>query len=240
MIYVLYGTDSGKSRNKLSVLISTLLSKKPDAMLVRANIDEFTESFLLEHTQSQGLFEQKSIVVLDTVFDNKVYKDIVFDNLKELQSSENIFIILEGKLDAKSVQKLEKHSAKVQEFELPKGKEKKFDFNIFGLSDALGVRNRKKLWVMYQEGKMRNISDEEMHGIIFWGVKNMLLSKQSKSASESGLSPFVYKKATSYASNYSSNELSSISKDLVSMYHEARRGGIPLTISFERFILELK
>ena len=148
MIYVLYGTDTAKSRDKLSKLISTLLSKKPDAMLVRANSENFEESFLLEHKESQGLFESKSIVVLDTVFEDETSKKIVLKNLEDLQSSENVFIILEGKLDAKALQKLTKFSTKVQECSDPKNKEKKSDFNIFELSDALGARNRKKLWVI--------------------------------------------------------------------------------------------
>jgi len=240
MIYVLYGTDTAKSRNKLSKLISTLLSKKPDAMLVRANSEDFKESFLEEHVQSQGLFEQKSIVVLDTIFENKVYKDIVLKKLKELQASNNVFVLLEVKLDAKSIEKLTKYSAKVQECSLPKTKEKKFDFNIFELSDALGARNRKKLWVIYQEGKMHNISDEEMHGILFWGTKNMLLCKKAKSATEAGLSSFVYRKAKSQSKNYSENELANISRALVQMYHHARRGQVSLTIAFERFILGLQ
>ena len=238
MIYVLYGTDTGKSRNKLSNLISTLLSKKPDAMLVRANSENFEESFLEEHIESQGLFESKSIVVLDTVFENEIYKKSVLKKLKELQSSENIFIILEGKLDSKSLKKLEEYATKVQECALPKAKEDKF--NIFELSDALGARNRKKLWVIYQEGKVHNISNEEMHGIAFWGTKNMILSKKAKTSSESGLSPFVYRKASVSAKNYSENELTNMARTLVQMYHQARRGQVPLGIAFERFVLELK
>lgn len=240
MIYLLYGTNTAKSRNKLSKLIGALLSKKPDAMLVRTNSEDFEEGFLNEHIQSQGLFEQKSIVVLDTVFENKIYKDIVLKNLKKLQASDNVFIILEGKLDAKSLEKLTKHSAKVQACTLPKTKEKKFDFNIFELSDALGARDRKKLWVIYQEGKMHNISDEEMHGILFWGTKNMLLCKKAKNATEAGLSSFVYRKAQTQSKNYSENELVNISQSLVQMYHHARRGQTPLNIAFERFILGLQ
>lgn len=240
MIYVLYGTDTIKSRAKLTSLINTLLTKKPDAMLMRTDAEHFTEEFVSEYVESQGLFEQKSIIVFDMVFEDKVYKEILLKKLKELQRSDNVFIFLEGKMEAKALQKFEKYASKIQECSLPKTKDNKSGFNIFELSDALGVRNRKKMWVMYQEGKTNNISDEEMHGILFWGVKNMILSKTSSSAQEAGLSPFVYKKATSQASKYSLNELIKLSQNLVRMYHESRRGVTEFSVAFERFILELK
>ena len=238
MIYVLYGTDTAKSRKKLSTLINTLLTKKPDAMLIRTDGESFTESFIGEYAESQGLFEQKSIIVLDQVLENKTHQSSVLDSLELLQSSDNVFIFLEGKLDAKTVKKLSKHAAKIQECELPKAQKEHTSFNIFELSDALGMRNRKKLWVIYQEGKMRNVSSEEMHGILFWGTKNMLLSKEAKSAKEAGLSPFVYKKALGYAKNYSNDELEELSTTLVSLYHEARMGKVPFDIGLETLILE--
>ena len=80
---------------------------------------------------------------------------------------------------------------------------------------------------------MRNVSDEEMHGILFWGTKNMLLCKKAKSVTETGLSSFVYRKTKSYSNNYSEDELTNISNKLVKMYHFARRGQTPLNIAFE-------
>ena len=240
MIYLLFGNDTSKSRDKLSKLVATLLSKKPDAMLVRADSDTFEEEFLFEHTESQGLFETNSIVVFDTVFENEVYKSLVLKSLKDLEASTNVFIILEGKLDKKTLDRISKHAAKVQEFSTPTVKNKNGGFNIFELGDALGERNRKKLWVIYQEGRMNNCKEEEMHGIAFWSVKSMMLASNAKDATSSGLSPFLYRKASTQAKNYKEDELFNISTELVKMYHEARLGEDPLDIAFERFILNLK
>lgn len=239
MLYVLHGTDTTKSREKVNALIRTLLSKKPDALLVRITGETFTEETLEEYISSLGLFEQKSIVVLDTVFESKENQSAVLAKLKEIESSDNIFILLEGKIDAKTLTRISKHATKSQEHMVPKKVAQKPDFNIFELSDALGERNRKKLWVIHQEGKLRNISDEEMHGILFWGVKNMILARNENDAKSAGLSPFVYGKAKRYASNFTKKELDQVSSKLVSLYHESRRGIISFDTALEQAILQM-
>ena len=209
-------------------------------MLVRINSENFSPSDVIDLASTQGLFESKSIIVFDSIFENTTDKEILLDNIKSLHESSNVFIILEGKLDKKSVTKISKYAEKVQEFDLPKDEKKKAQFNIFELSDALGMRDRKKLWVLYQTGKIHNISDEEMHGILFWGTKNMLLAKRAKSASEAGLSPFVYGKAKGFVKNFKERELESISGKLLEIYHDGRRGIKPFGIGFEQFVLNLK
>lgn len=239
MLYVLHGSDTHTSRDKLHALLQTLLGKKKDAMLIKITNENFDPRELLEHIKSQGLFEQKSIIVLDHLFEDATDKGIVLDNIKDISASENVFILLEGLLDKKTITKLEKHAEKVQECTLPDAPDKKESFNIFGLSDALGARDRKQLWVMYQTGKLHNVSDEEMHGILFWSVKNMLLARTTHSASEAALSPFVYKKASIYEKNYSQQELTQLSKQLVMIYHEARRGSVSLSTALEQMVLGL-
>ena len=240
MLYLLYGTDTGKARKKLNSLINTLLSKKKDAMLLRINSENFSPRDVIDLAHTQGLFESKSIIVFDSIFENTTDKEILLDNLESLHTSPNVFIVLEGKLDKKSVTKISKYTEKVQEFDAPKKGNKKAEFNIFELGDALGERNRKKLWVVYQTGKLHNISDEEMHGILFWGNKNMLLAKCAKSATEAGLSPFVYRKAKSFEKNFTNEELRDISGTLLEIYHDARRGIKPFDVSLEQFVLALK
>lgn len=238
MLYVLYGEDTKKSRDKLNALIRNLLSKKKDANLSKLDNENFDPRDLLDHIKSQGLFEQKSIIVLDTLFSNVTDKGIVLDNIKDIGESDNVFIVIEGKLDAKTKNKLEKHAEKMQECALAKSSAKKKSFNIFDLADALGERDRKQLWVLFQTGMLHNISAEEMHGILFWGTKNMLLAKQSTSAKEANLSSFVYGKAKRYAENYSDIELQKLSGDLVSIYHQARRGAGPLGLQLEKLLLQ--
>lgn len=238
MIFLLYGTDNMQARKKLNDLIDKLLSRKPDAMLIRITYENFDKEQFLNTIDSQGLFESHSIIVLDSVFKNPEGKETVLDSLKELSESGNIFVVLEEKIDKKTLTKISKHSEKVQEFTELKIKEEK-SFNIFLLSDAIGERNKKKLWTLYIKGKMNNISDEEMHGILFWSCKSMLLAQCSDTAKEAGLNPFVFKKNERFAKNYSEDDLKKLSSRLVNLYHDARRGIEPLDTALERFILTL-
>jgi len=239
MIYLLYGEDAVKAREKMHTLVDSMCTKKPDASLFKMDGEHFSVGQLEELTFSAGLFEQKHIVVLDNVFESKEYKDAVVKKIKDISASENIFIILEGKLDKKTVTKIEKNTEKVQEFVKSTPDEKKKDFNIFALTDAIGRRDRKKAWVLLQQATAEGVSPENVHGTIFWGMKSMLLARGAKTAKEAGLNPFVFSKSVSFSKNFKDGELENTSSRLISIYHEARRGGAELGIALELFILSI-
>lgn len=215
MIYLLYGTDIIKSRKKLHTLLDSMFTKKPDAAFVRIEAGEFDESRIGEFVGSQGLFTNKYIIVFDNLFVDKNTKNVLLKNLKEISKSENIFIFLEEKLNKTELNKFEKYAEKVQEFKTVSKEVKKFD--IFSLANALGKRDKKNLWVLYQKAKMHNIADEQIHGILFWKIKDTLLSSRH--------------------SSYSQEELKKLSNTLMSLYHDTRRGIHELDNAMERFIL---
>lgn len=239
MIYLLYGSDTTKSRMKLHDMVGSLIKKKPDASHVRITDETFDEASLDEHIGGMGLFSQKTIIELDNVFRNKEAKPVVLERIKDIAESENIFVILEGELNASDVKKFEKHAEKVQEFahaaEAPRAK----DFNIFSMTDAFGKRDRKQLWVLYTKAKRKNISDEEIHGILFWQIKAMFQAQSAGNAKEAGLNPFVYQKSQGFLRNFRPEELTATSSKLVSLYHNSRRGIHDFDVALEKFILEL-
>lgn len=238
MFYVLHGTNTIKARAKLQSLLNTLHKKKPDASFVRVDDETFDSSQLDEFICGQGLFENKYIIVFDNVFLNEEAKKLTLDNLKEIEESPNIFIFFEEKLDKKTLLKLEKYAEKIQVFVLNTDiKNKKFD--VFSLTDAFGRRDRKNLWILYQKAKNNNISDEEIHGILFWQTKSMLLARSVESAEDAGLKPFVFQKARSFCKNYTEQELEKLSVSLISTYHNAHRGIYELPVAMEQFILSI-
>ena len=174
------------------------------------------------------------------MFENSEAKDTVQDSLKDIAASDNVFVMLEGELDKKTLTKLEKHAYKVQEFTSRLNLDgKKEVFNNFALTDALGKRDKKNLWVLYQKALMNGSVPEELHGILFWQVKSMLLAVGSKSAEEAGLKPFVYNKAKGFARNYTHDELITLSRDLVTLYHDARRGIGDFGVRLEQWVLRV-
>jgi hypothetical protein len=239
MIYLLYGTDIVKSGEKLQILISTLQNKKPDTAIVRVDAENFKSDNILEFIGGQGLFENKLIVVFDHVTDHTEGAETLKKYAKEIAESDNIFLLRETKLAAPIKNQLEKYAEKT---EIHDGKDevKKKDNSLFTVADALGSRDVKNLWVAYQRAKLKQFSDEEIHGIMLWGIRCMLLSKSAASAKESGLNPFVFQKNKKFARNYRGEELIKLSQSMVSLYHESRRGRHELGNALEKFTLTLR
>ncbi len=248
MLYLLHGIDQKKTREKLHKLTDSLCAKKPDAGIFILDSDNFSEAKIDELTGGQGLFSDKYIVILDKLLEDKLMKEIVLEKIKEIGKSENVFLMIEEKLDKKTLSKLEKNSEKVLSFELKEKKNiRKFvgnggeislgDFQIFSIADAFAERDKKRLWALLQESRIHNIPPEEVHGIIMWSVRSMLIAQDAKSANEAGLKPFVFNKSKRNSGNFKDRELEEISSNLISVYHNARRGIIDMDTSLEQFIL---
>jgi len=241
MYYVLFGTDTIKARAKLDELVSSLRKKKENASVVSMNEETFDEALFESFIVGQGLFEAKQIAILNNLFVQDNARELVLQKRKELQSSPNIFFVIEQGLDKATLTKLEKYAEKTMQFGESRAKKATVGnaFNIFALGDALGMRDRKKLWVLYMKGRRAHIAPEELHGILFWQAKSMMLAYNVKNATDAGLNPFVFQKALSFIKNYSEKELQSLLRKLITLTHDARRGFHDLDTALEHFILEL-
>ena len=239
MLYLYHGADTQHARVKARTLIAALLKKKPDAALFRLDDETFSEAAFEEYMGGQGLFSEKYIVFLDKTFSNDKAKEEILMRLKEMEASENIVIILEELLDKKTLTKLEKHAEKsvacnATEHTKPKKRE---DFNVFALTDALGEKNKKQLWVLYQKAIRAGKSPEEIHGVLWWQLKTMLSVVVSQDERALKLKPFVMNKAHKFTRNYSEKELKQLSSDFLKLYHEARRGIVGFDVGLEKILL---
>ena len=238
MIYVIYGTDIEKAREKSHALFEALKNKKPDASAGTLTSEQVTLDKLEELTQSQGLFENKQIVFMDRTLENKDVREIILEKIDAIAESPNIFIFFEGKLTKEVLKKLEKKAEKVTEYILDTETPKESS-NFFALADALGSRDKKKLWTLYRDAIDHDAVPEEIHGILFWQAKSLALASKTSSASESGLNPFVYGKAKRFLSNWKVDEIDMMLSNLVHMYHKAHRGEVDFEIELEKFTLDI-
>jgi DNA polymerase III delta subunit len=218
MIYFLHGTDTDKARAKAHEMIDSLLKKKPDASFFKMSVENWDPAQLEEYAGGQGLFAQKYIVFLDRLSEDKKIKDDFIDFIKTLSESENIFIMLEGKLDKATLTKIEKKAEKTQEFALAEEK-KKEPYNAFALADAVGKRDKKTAWMLYRKAIDKGEAPEALHGMMFWKVKTMMLG--------------------GYPGAYSKEELYSLADKMVTVYHDSRRGVHELETGVEAMILSL-
>ena len=240
MLYVFHGTDIAQSAHKAHTLVNSLRTKKPDASFVRIEADSWNSSVIQEHGGGQGLFSNKYIILLDRISENAEAKEAFSDIASVLKESANIFIVLEGKLNAELKKAFDKYAEKivVSDEKADVGMtSKKSDFNIFALADAVGNRDTFMAWSIYRQAIDAGIEAESIIGTLFWQVKSMILASSAKSAGDAGLSPFVFSKAKKHAGNYSSAELSDVLKKLITVYHDSHRGLIDGEVGIEMLLL---
>jgi len=244
MLYVFYGENTDGAREKARGFVDSLLAKREGSLLFRITPDTWSETLVEEYLGGQGLFVQKYIVWLDGLLDDKEIREKVRNFLSEMKTSQNIFVILEKKFDAATLKEVKKHAEKILEVAETNasGGKKAWsvgDFSIFSLADALGEKDKKKLWVLYREAIDRGIPPEEIVGTLFWQVKMIILAHVAPTAAEAGVKDFPFNKAKRYAKNYSLGEAQKLSSTLVSLYHDAHRGKIDFEIGLEKFLLEI-
>ncbi len=217
MLYFLHGTDTHKARKKLHELLGLAQKKRPEAEIFKLTSEDWNDGHFEELLVSRGLFEQKYTVVLDNLFEKKDIKNFILDRLEKLGDSEQVFLQLESKVDAPTLKKMEKSAKQVQKFDLP-AQFKKTELDIFGVTNGLAERNKKTLWASYIDLIGKGAAAEEIHGILFWKIKNMTLAGTRK---------------------YTSEELRVMSSAFVDMTHRVRQGKGELEVMLEKMILAL-
>lgn len=245
MLYVFYGTDTHLAVTKASALVASLRSKKPDALYVRVEADNWISSIIEEHLGGQGLFSNKYIIFLDRVTEDADAKENLSGFAPAMNESANIFVVAEGKLNAELKKAFEKSAEKIVECALPLSSqvqsfEGREDFNIFALADAVGQRDSFKAWSVYRQAVDSGIEPENIIGTLFWQFKSMNIARGGNSAGETGLSPFVYSKAKRAVGNYSEQELGELTKKFITLYHDGHRGLVDLELGVEQALLSLK
>ncbi len=127
----------------------------------------------------------------------------------------------------------------IKEDEKPLLDKKGREFNIFILTDALGARDKKRAWILYQQALSAGLSAEEIFFKVVWQVKSMLIASRTKSVEETDMKTFPYSKAKGYLKNFSISELTNLSESLVIGYHKARRGIGEVETLVEKILLKL-
>jgi len=237
MLYLIYGDDFKKSRERLNILVKELSNKKPDISLVKIDEDNIFDYDISGFLLGQGLFEKEILVIFDHIIAAGLINDDVENILPKMSRSKNTFMFLDGSLSKKIVSLAKKEGGQIEEFILKKTE--KSIFNPFSLGDALGEKNRRKLWTSFYKALRAGLSAEEIHGIFFWQIKSIIVAKESVSIGESGLKPYVFGKAKRFSLKYKTEELKKMSVKLVDIYHDSRRGLTELPVALERFILKI-
>jgi hypothetical protein len=208
MLYVWLGTDSKKAH---AALASAL--KKNTAPSVRITDAHAIGDLAAALAAGMSMFGDKRAIVLDGVCANEEMRSLVREALPAMAESADEYFMLEEKVDADTKKKLQKYATSIEMFDAVKKKEYP---TLFKLADALKRGDKKNLWVGYQRELAGGNAPEQIHGVLFWGAKQYLLSARGEGDLARG------KKLVAA---------------LAELPHAARRRGEDLEYALERFIL---
>ena len=133
-----------------------------------------------------------------------------------MSKSPNSFVFLESKLNKMILDIFKKTRAELNIFILPKAQTEKF--NNFLVANAFGQKDKLNLWIYFRQAVDRGVGMEELIGVLFWKVKDMLIKKDFRKFSEA--------------------ELKSSASRLSFLLPEARKAGLDAEAAFEQFLLE--
>ena len=215
MLYLYIGADRVRARAEMDKAVA-----KARKQVVRIS-DANTVADLHEALRGTGMFPPEGgpasggrAVVLDSTLTNEEMKSIVLDSLSRMKAAKEPFFILEEKPDAATKKMLEKHAESVQKFDAVKARD---SGEIFALANALRRGDKKTLWVAYQRALARDEAPEAIHGVLFWGAKDMFLKSSGATRERVG----------------------KLIAELAELPHESRRRGLELEYALERFVLSV-
>lgn len=236
MIYFFHGSDKGRSLAKARELSDALVRKRSGALVFRVQADPWESGRFAELTVSGGLFAPAHVIVLNGALASAAASAEVLGALDEMRDSGNVFVWVEGEVEDAKLERVAAVSEKVVE---SKGAAKApaFDGNRFALADAVVGRDKKQAWKLLVEA-LAESAPEEVHGIVWWGVKSALLAARADTPAESGQKPFVHGKFKKMAAKWPAGALERFADGLVEAYHRAHEGRGDLARGMERLVLE--
>jgi len=216
MIYLFVGEDRNK---KLSAYEKFVKSLPKETEVFSFSKDNWNEMEIESLYSGSGLFFSKSAVVLSNVLEKEDTREFILEKLPLIEESQNDFIFIEDKLPKAVLDAFKKARAEINYFEedkyAKKGKEK---FNSFLLANALGSKDKLNLWISFRQAVERGVALEELVGVLFWKVKDMILKRNF--------------------TKFSQEELKALSARLSYLLPEARSKGPNAEEVFEQFLLE--
>jgi hypothetical protein len=217
MLYLFAGDDTKNKLGSYEKFIKSLPAGVEIFPVSRNNFDKMQIESLYS---GSGLFFEKSVVLFSDIFESEENKDFLLEKLELMARSENLFVFLEGKLNKPVLEvfrKIESKKIQLNIFELAKEKKEKFD--NFLIANTFANKDKLNLWIYFRQAMDKGVGMEELIGVLFWKIKDMILKKNFGKFKESELKNFAAR--------------------LSYLLPEARKEGRDAETAFEQFLLEI-
>lgn len=191
----------------------------------------------LGYLGARGLFALKTTLLLDRPLEDADGKILLTEHAKDLVEGEALVIVVESVLDATTKKKLPKETI-VELYDISYSSNEQPTPNVFALTDSFATGDRKNSWIRYRELIDLGTAAEEVHGILMWQARAMVVASKAHTAEESGLKPFVYSKAKKAGARLGVEGCEEVSRTLMHMVHQSRMGKGNLGDLLEAFLLK--
>ncbi len=225
MIYLFYGSDTDKVREKAFEWVEKARAKEPNLLYKRLAREDLSLGTLTEAAEAGGLFVRRLLILLDDPFpasrksedeEGEAAPSILEDHLDALAESKNAIVVLAPKLLAARAKKLAAKAEKSYVFDIA-ARVAARGFNG-GLVNALAYRDGEKLWLELVRARKLGDAPEQHHGLLHWKARD-LMEKGSRT--------------------WNPSEARALSLELIALLQESRRKGLDLNESLERFALSI-
>ena len=233
MLYVFYGSEVVAVRKKAFDFVA--LQEADGFKLERIEAENYSIGMCADIVGSVSLFGDKTLYVLDTPSQEPLFKEEVEMLLEKCKESQNLFVVIEGKMLAPEKKKYAKFAESVEEV-LAVETEK---YNSFEISDALALKDKKTLWLCLQNARHAGMNTEMIIGILWWQLKTLRLVKNAPSAVAIGMKQYPYDKAKRSISNFKEGELEKLSQSLLHVYHQGHQSGGDTALALEKWTLTI-
>jgi len=214
MLYLFTGDDAKNKLISYEKFIKSIPASTETFSITRNDFDPVHIESLYS---GSSLFSPLSAVIFQNIFDNEETRDFVLEKLKLMGESTNTFVFLESKLNKPIVDAFKKAQSQINIFELPKAQKERFD--NFLVANAFERKDKLNMWIYFRQAIDKGVVMEEIIGVLFWKIKDMILKKNF--------------------SKFSEEQLKNCISKLSYLLPEARKAGLDAEASFEQFLLEV-
>jgi len=230
MLHLYYGSDGITVRKK-----ALEVAQDKDYPVVRFEAETYVSGALQDISSSLSLFGDITTYIIDTPLSNPIMWEELLAVAHHLHDSKQLYIVVDGVLSASLLKKISPYLDEVASY----AKSKETNFNIFLIAEALAMREKKTLWILFTEALRQSISAEELIGILWWQLKSLRVAAVTMSAHEAGMKEYSYNKAKRALKQFTEGELEQLTKSLLSVYHQGHSGEKDIWIGLEEWVLRI-
>ena len=199
-----------------------------------SNIEEAAHTI-----KSTPLFGGVYGIRFDDVLEDKAIEKYIKEQLDICHESKNIIVFSLETGDSDFEDHVKKLGGKVEHLKSVSAT-KVFGYQPFTFSDSFVTQQKKNVWIEYLRARSASLATRELIQVSYWAMKTIALMQHAgtkEAALALGIKPFVYGKFSSYAKQFSQEQVTIWLVHLMDLLHAHPYDDEALGLAFEQSIL---